>query len=174
MFSISTGRGGMDLFKLFDVEAAIEQYAQEAQKRRRSLRQMQKHRSAPKLHAQLFGMVEMEWLYSSLPDGELYNRLLVCLEHEAICHMENVLLRPNRELVELHAVENHCHRCTNKLSCCTCKEHVLIEDRVVQQHIYQAIQHLHYSGRLMVVYLDTSGALTTQDARSILPVYKLW
>ena len=144
-----------ELFKVSEALAEHEAYQERVNKCIRNIRR-------PSQGGAFFYMTEMDQFYSVLPENDSRDKIIQMLCTEKSLLIDEVRLRPNRELVEFHFHNSEC-TCDDTL-------HILDESFVVE--IFSSIRQLCRDKLLLRVEVNNRGHQTISDfQKNLKPEY---
>jgi len=161
----------MDIRKAFEIDKALANHqAEEAAlvaRRACSTERMFSHRPHNgSLCAQICAYSTIEHLKNQLPKNEASYALTRGLAEETMFLATETVLRPNREIIEFHNLDNQCLRCNKKLTACECRECTQLKESRFVSELHLALRKLYYAGQLIIMQLHETGLFYLSNARS--------
>lgn len=161
----------MDIYKAFKIDEALAKHRAEetalVARRARSTKRMFSHRPhSGRLRAQICAYSTLKQLQDQLPENEASYELIRGLREESMFLATETVLRPNREIIEFHNLDNQCLRCQQKLTSCHCRECKHLKESRFVSELHLTLRKLYYAGHLIIVCMSQTGLLHISNARS--------
>jgi len=111
------------------------------------------------LHEQSYAITTQDCFIGKLPRSCETDHLSQSLREEENIWTGDVVLRANRELLEIHPIDNHCQRCGAQLTSCECRDFTKLTTSVLLEQIPEALHRLFYAEELAIVEVYGDGAM---------------